>query len=1046
MPDIDTPQISGILEEHAPPPPAAGGGGGGGGGGGVVGVQQASKRPRDDGSPVRGKRGRGENGDISLSLKIPVPATSLSSSVPSSSSPASPPWVPPLCESPSKINQAPSPFAPYSGGATAAKPPAPAADDAAAPVAGPGTAVPAATTRRKGRMPHAAPPSLGATDPIFHAALLRLLHSRNGDHCAEAVGWRWRGDTPARFDHWPCALHPSVMDLLACVSASEEQVVLTGCDKKHADSCNGGGDDPPPPRREAAWRAPRPRTPWAHRGGPPPLPGATTPIAAPSPLPPPASAQTPLSALRRSGSSRRLPSKNRVRFSTHDMSVVDTPDPQRGGSAKGMMSALGGLESILSAAERIRELAAGGPGNSGVSGVSGGGRERGGGGGRQYEGYFDRFSAAAGGDPDGGGGGDEQGATAASGLVAGGGLDNASSGSDGGSQDEGSAAAAAAAAAAEEGDDDVDDAPLETEARSVREDSAAFVTVLEEIANGDAAPGEVALAGGWGPEHRNAAAFYSKELAFLCGTEAGGGGGGAEVPPFVSGGGGAVGSHLRVRYLDVLSCLVRYNLKLLLNTCECEAPDEQQQQQQQQELDNMDDDDDDDDDDHEDEEEHDAHLPQQAEDTHDNGEGDDGDDDDNDVTDDDNDDDDSVPTANLPSPPSPTAAAALSVIVPGRATLLRQQGLLDAAWGSSVTAQATAERGLCGCVSVLDDKGAMEFNTEDVAALLTLALGRVHPFMPLAARITLAAKEAGWDGGGGDDGDEDLDARVWAAVQEYTLECRRAAAAASSAAAAAAASPTHLFSSPSVAAATPPLLPVAVCSGGSSAAKAGGPSAGDAADKLPSSGFAVKGGAGVAKEEAGNDGARALASPSVAGRSSVEENGSAAAAELELTVDESADLLEFVAAARFIAQLLAEPVVAAGVSEGRWSCAMRLSEQVRKLAEEEQQAQEAAAAAASRTAAAKTAPPTSSLSNMLCLGALADVQGLGLAMAQQARYAPALEAALKRELRQALRGGPGLKRRIKHRLQPPGAPDVFSFPMITPACQLVHYEGGVGCV
>ncbi|CBN77463.1 expressed unknown protein [Ectocarpus siliculosus] len=780
-------------------------------------------------------------------------------------------------------------------------------------------------------MPHAAPPSLGATDPIFHAALLRLLHSRNGDHCAEAVGWRWRGDTPARFDHWPCALHPSVMDLLACVSASEEQVVLTGCDKKHADSCHGGGggDDPPPPRREAAWRAPRPRTPWAHRGGPAAVPaGATTPIAAPSPLPPPASTQTPLSALRRSGSSRRLPSKNRVRFSTHDMSVVDTPDPQRGGSAKGMMSALGGLESILSAAERIRELAAGGPGNSG--GREGGGFERrGGGGGRQYEGYFDRFSAAAGGEPDGGGGGgddnNEQHGTAASA----GGLDKASSGSDGGSQDEGSAAAAAAA----EGDDDEDvDAPLEAEARSVREDSAAFVTVLEEIANGDAAPGEVTLAGGWGPEHRNAAAFYAKELAFLSGTKTGVGG--RELRgPFVSGGGGAVGSHLRVRYLDVLSCLVRYNLK---------------------------------------------------------------------------------------------------------------QGLLDAAWGSSVTAQAaTAERGLCGCVSVLDDKGALEFNTEDVAALLTLALGRVHPFMPLAARITLAAKEAGWDGCG-DDGDEALDARVWAAVQEYTLECRRAAAAA------AAASPTHLFSSPSVAAATPPLLPVAVCGGGSSAAKAGGPSAGGAVDELPSSDFAVKGGEGEAKADAGSDGARAsvadLASPSVPGsRGSVsEENGSAAG--LELTVDESADLLEFVAAARFIAQLLAEPVVAAGVAGGRWSCAMRLSEQVRKLAEEEQQAQEAVAAAASDTAAAKTAPPTSSLSNMLCLGALADVQGLGLAMAQQARYAPALEAVLKRELRQALRGGQGLKRRIKHRLQPPGAPDVFSFPMITPACQLVHYEGGVGCV
>ena len=78
-----------------------------------------------------------------------------------------------------------------------------------------------------------------------------------------------------------------------------------------------------------------------------------------------------------------------------------------------------------------------------------------------------------------------------------------------------------------------------------------------------------------------------------------------------------------------------------------------------------------------------------------------------------------------------------------------------------------------------------------------------------------------------------------------------------------------------------------------------------------------------------------------------------------------------------------------------------------------------------------------SLSNMLCLGALADVRGLGVTMAQQARYAPALEAVLRGELRRALRRGQGSKkRRIRNRMQQ-GAPDVFSFPMITPCCCFV---------
>lgn len=618
MPDMDISeeappyQIAGILGERGAPPPT------GGSSGGVTGVQTtSSKRPRDDGSPVCGKRGRGENGDISLNLKIPMPGPPAQVSSPagdgdggrcksypdspaycptspaySPNSPAyspsdlacsrpdspdsppvcsasSPPCSPALCESP-KINQTPSSPAPFSGGAAAKSAavtsggfPTPAATSFA--IASDSTAC-APVPRRKGRVPHAAPPSLGATDPIFHAALLRVLHGRGGDHCAEAVGWRWKGDAPARFDHWPCALHPSVMDLLACVSASEEEVVMTGCDKKHLGGCGGaGGDDDddddenPPPPREAVWRAPRPRTPWAHRGGQAAAAAAAAAASTPSPAPSTRPGQTPLSALRKPGSACRLSSKNRVRFSTHDMSVVDTPDPQRGGSERGMISALGGLESILAAAEKVRNLAAprggdgrGGYGNSGSRAGSGLGDQ-------PYEGYFDRFSATVAGphdDADDGPAADEREPSApdpADSTAA------VSKAPDSSARD-GSPVTAAPAARKE---DDVDASLITTEAKSVREDLAKFVAVLDEIASSDAAPEEIALEGGWGPEHSNAAAFYAKELALLCGGGIRSRAGVAEATPLAAGAGaGVVGSHLRVRYLDVLSCLVRYNLKV----------------------------------------------------------------------------------------------------------------------------------------------------------------------------------------------------------------------------------------------------------------------------------------------------------------------------------------------------------------------------------------------------------------------------------------------------------------------------------------------------
>ncbi|CAM9700740.1 unnamed protein product, partial [Scytosiphon promiscuus] len=738
MPDMDISEeapykIAGILGERGAPPPT-------GSGSGVTGVQTTSKRPRDDGSPVCGKRGRGENGDISLSLKIPMPGPPQQVSSPSGdggggggdggrcrsfpetpaycptsptyspNSPAyspsdlacpradspdsptcstsSPPCSPALCESP-KINQTPTSPAPFSGGA-AAKPaavpsggsptlsaaPSAIATDPAGPTAH--TPVP----RRKGRVPHAAPPSLGATNPIFHAALLRVLHGRGGEHCAEAVGWRWKGDAPARFDHWPCALHPSVMDLLACVSASEEEVVMTGCDKKRPGGCGGGGNDDedenPPPPREAPWRAPRPRTPWAHRG----VPAAAAAASTPSPAPSTRQPQTPLSALRKPGSACRLSSKNRVRFSTHDMSVVDTPDPQRGGSERGMISALGGLESILTAAERVRNLAAprggGAPyGTSGHgSGSRGGSRTASGSGGKQYEGYYDRFSATvAEGDDDADAGDDGASAAEERGSPVSNPVSTADSstvvskapGSERGNA--GSAAAAAAAAATREEDEaEADaDASLTTEAKSVREDLTKFVAVLDEIASSDAAPEEIALEGGWGPEHSNAAAFYAKELALLCGGGTKPSGDAAEATLHAVGAtAGVVGSHLRVRYLDVLSCLVRYNLKLLLNVCECEPPEEGDAMEEQEDLE---------------EDQEPLHVEAHGDD--DDGNSSDGGEDgatDNDE-DNDNENDASGLTANLPAASTPAAAAAaaaLTVIVPGRAVMLPEQA--DTAW------------------------------------------------------------------------------------------------------------------------------------------------------------------------------------------------------------------------------------------------------------------------------------------------------------------------------------------------------------------------------
>lgn len=264
-----------------------------------------------------------------------------------------------------------------------------------------------------------------------------------------------------------------------------------------------------------------------------------------------------------------------MRFATHDMSVVDTPDPQRGGSEQGMISALGGLESILAAAERVRNIAArGGAGGTGGGGRGSSGRSRSrstaGPGDEQYEGYFDRFSTTtvAEPEPEVDAVGDEtpaadevEGAVEPKYVAA---VCDASAGNQAHCADGGNGSPAAAAAAAvtprKHGDADT---TLTAEAKSVRDDLSKFVAVLDEIASSEAAPEEVTLAGGWGPEHSNAAAFYAKELALLCGGGSKPSGGGAEASSLTAGGEArVVGSHLRVRYLDVLSCLVRYNLKV----------------------------------------------------------------------------------------------------------------------------------------------------------------------------------------------------------------------------------------------------------------------------------------------------------------------------------------------------------------------------------------------------------------------------------------------------------------------------------------------------
>lgn len=542
MPDLDSPQITGILEQGSPTSAV------------VVGLH-LTKRPRDEVSPPRGKRGRGENVEKSLTLQIPSLASSSSVSCGNGSvqAPA------PLCESPI-ANQA-SPTSPSTiphfvsnstvlgdeGTDKLAENSSAESPSMAAATAG-GSSFAAA--KRKPRIVATAASSVGATDPIFHAALLRVLHRRSGNTCPEAKGWRWSGGAPVRFTHWPNALHPAVMDLLASVSAGEEQVVKAGCDP-HVSGCRNDEQakqllPPPPPsvRRTSSWRVPVPRTLRRGSTAGVELSLPATPMSHPrtegsgsvGPI------LTPLSALRRPGSARRS-SGNRVRFSTHDMSVVDTPDPARDGSEKGMVSALDGLQSILTAADKVQRMVARRRSNSGVE--LGEERTRSG----HYDGYFDRFGATVSRD------GEEHADDNAISLEENVSLTSISLGPNRSNSAEQRSGENSGRVSWITLADRQADSSLQRSESSALEDAVTLIGILKEIACSDSAPEEVELAGGWGPEHSNAAAFYSTELASLCGLD----------PSAPVARAGATGSHLRARYLDVLSCLIRYNLKVRLS-------------------------------------------------------------------------------------------------------------------------------------------------------------------------------------------------------------------------------------------------------------------------------------------------------------------------------------------------------------------------------------------------------------------------------------------------------------------------------------------------
>lgn len=403
-------------------------------------------------------------------------------------------------------------------------------------------------------------------------------------------------------------------------------------------------------------------------------------------------------------------------------------------------------------------------------------------------------------------------------------------------------------------------------------------------------------------------------------------------------------------------------------------------------------------------------------------------------------------SSNGPQPEgSSSIPSGLTVIVPGRtdqassklssmpASRLPEVPVMDEGEDEEEedVPAATVVKG-CGYVTVMNGTGALEFNSEDVAALLTLALRRLYPFMALAARLAAAAAEKDRDADGdADDQDEEderaaEDDRVWTTVQQFVRESRASAAAAEAEAEVASASTCSSVSA-SVSGAN------GVCSAGLFSGPL--PPPGEAAANVSECGGSVT---SVAAVRTSCNPALTVEVVAANGAGEAETGESAT----ELTVSEASDLLDYVAAARFVAHLLAEPVVAMRVSAGKWKHTEQLAKQVQSFADEKEDGVRMGAAVDRRD----RVYPSSSLDN-LCLGALADVEGLAETMAQQARFAPMLETTLKGELRRAMKRGQGRQRRLKNRLQAPqGAPPgVMSFPLVGPGCfdGLYMYGGRV---
>lgn len=370
---------------------------------------------------------------------------------------------------------------------------------------------------------------------------------------------------------------------------------------------------------------------------------------------------------------------------------------------------------------------------------------------------------------------------------------------------------------------------------------------------------------------------------------------------------------------------------------------------------------------------------------------------------------------------SSPSSTGLRVVVPGR----EDEGCLAPACGSSdslASEAAAADPGTmpeaCGAVTVVPGTGALEFNSEDVAALLTLALRRVHPFMVLAKRLAEVAEEASWDDQ--EEDEEALDDRVWLMVQAYVAESRTAFAGPSRSGVSASGTDEQVKrSSGETGVNSAGLFPGTPPCGLPSAAR-------DTDD--------VEGSEGDEYSSVGCGGGQVDAHGSAVGAAGTDSGVSEG-----LTVDEALDLLDYVAASRFLAHLLSEPVVASGVSGRRWAHAEHLARQVHMLAQaEEQSLAGIGARVSSEERAEAPVQRASSLGDMLCLGALSDVEGLAVMMAQQSRFAPALEAVLRSELRRAIKRGQGRQRRLKSRLQAlHGMPGVMSFPLVKPGCCLL---------